>query len=132
MISIYLITYYTHVSCVVLSGSIFFLRGVWMMRENELLNHKLVRILPHFIDTLLLASAFALAFQVYQYPFVDSWLTVKFVALFVYIWLGMFSLRRGKSQFQRTAFLIAAMTTFGFIISVAFSRNPAGFFTFFL
>ncbi len=132
MISVYLITYYTHVACVVLSGSIFFLRGVWMMQESELLNHKLVMILPHFIDTLLLASAFALAFQVYQYPFVDSWLTVKFVALFVYILLGMFSLRRGKSNIQRTVFFIAAMTTFGFIISVALSRNPAGFFAFFL
>jgi uncharacterized membrane protein SirB2 len=117
---------------VILSGSIFFLRGVWMMQESELLNHKLVMILPHFIDTLLLASAFALAFQVYQYPFVDSWLTVKFVALFVYILLGMFSLRRGKSNIQRTVFFIAAMTTFGFIISVALSRNPAGFFAFIL
>lgn len=103
-----------------------------MMQENELLNHKLVRILPHFIDTLLLASAFALAFQVYQYPFVDNWLTVKFVALFVYILLGMFSLRRGKSKILRTAFFIAAMTIFGFIISVALSRNPAGLFAYFL
>jgi uncharacterized membrane protein SirB2 len=132
VISVYLIVYYTHVSCVSLSGSLFFLRGVWMMQENELLNHRLVRILPHFIDSLLLASAFVLAFQVNQYPFVDGWVTVKFVALILYILLGMFSLRRGKSKSQRTVFFIAAMTTFGFIISVALTRNPVGFLAYFL
>lgn len=129
--SIYPIIYYTHVSCVVLSGSFFFLRGIWMLQESELLNLKLVRILPHFIDTLLLASAFSLTFQIYQYPFVDHWLTVKFLALIVYILLGMFSLRRGRSKMQRTAFFVAAMATFAFIISVALSRNPAGVFAYF-
>ena len=98
-----------------------------MMQENELLNHRLVRILPHFIDSLLLVSAFVLAFQVNQYPFVDRWLTIKFVALILYILLGMFSLRRGKSKVQRTVFFVAAMTTFGFIITVALTRNPVGF-----
>lgn len=132
MINVYLVSYYTHVFCVVLSGSVFFLRGIWMLQENELLNHKLVRTLPHFIDTALLLSAISLTIQIHQYPFADSWLTVKFVTLIAYISLGMFALRRGRSKAQRTAFFIAALAAFGFIISVALSRNPAGAFENFL
>lgn len=132
MTSVYLASYYTHISCVAISGSFFFLRGIWMLQENELLNHRLVRIVPHIIDTLLLMSAISLATQVYQYPFFDDWLTVKFTALIGYILLGIFALRAGRSKVWRATFFVAALATFGFIISVALSRNPAGFFSQFL
>ena len=50
----------THVSCAFLSIAGFGLRGYWMMRNNALLQHRVVKRLPHVIDTLLLASAIML------------------------------------------------------------------------
>ena len=47
----------------------FVLRGVWMMRDSPMLGRRLVRILPHIIDTLLLVTAIALAVMIAQYPF---------------------------------------------------------------
>ena len=50
-----------HVSCVAVSYSLFFLRGVWALRDHVYLERRWVRIVPHVVDTLLLLSAVALA-----------------------------------------------------------------------
>jgi uncharacterized membrane protein SirB2 len=117
----------THLSCVLLSITFFAVRGYWMVTDNVLLQHRLVRILPHVIDTLLLASAISLTILLRQYPFVHDWLTVKVIALVVYILLGTIALHRGKDKRQRILALIAAMVVFGFIVSVAHYHNPLGF-----
>ena len=46
-----------HLTCAVLSISGFLLRGFWMIKNSPLLQHRLTKILPHIVDTLLLASA---------------------------------------------------------------------------
>ncbi len=125
--SLYASLFYLHVSTVILSGSFFLVRGIWMIQESPLLTTRLVRIAPHIIDTLLLSAAIGLAVITRQYPFVADWLTVKLVALFAYIVLGIFALRRGRNRSQRLGFLIAALATFGFMVSVALTREPAGF-----
>ncbi len=125
----YLASYFVHVTCIVLSGSFFLLRGYWMMTDSLLLDRKLVRIAPHVIDTVLLASAISLTVILQQYPGVNHWLTVKVVALLAYIGLGMFALRRGRTKGVRIAFFIAATTVFAFIVSVALTRSPFGIFS---
>ena len=124
---IYFIAWWTHVTCVVLSGSFFALRGAWMLMESPLLEAKVVRILPHVIDTCLLGAAIILMYYVGQVPFVDTWLTVKFIALLAYIGFGMFALRRGRTRAIRVACLTAALATFTFMVSVALTRDPMGF-----
>ena len=124
--SSYLLFYYIHVTCVVLSISLFVIRGVWMMTDSDLLSRRVVRIVPHVIDTVLLVSAIALAMLIGQYPFVDGWLTVKVVALVVYIALGMVALRPGRTKRIRIVAFVLAILTFAFIVSVAVSRHPAG------
>lgn len=111
-----------HVSAVTLSGVFFFVRGIWMLQESKLLQTKPVKILPHVIDTVLLLSAFTLAYLLSAYPFSDAWLTAKLLALFVYIGLGVFTLR-GKSKTIRSAAFAAALLTFSYIIGVAFTRS---------
>ena len=61
------------------------LRGIWMLVDSELLNKKFVRIAPHIVDTVLLVTAFAMAWMIGQYPFTAGWLTAKFVALIAYL-----------------------------------------------
>ena len=113
-----------HVSTVGISFSLFLLRGVWMLRDNARLNQRWVRVLPHVVDTLLLASAITLAVMSAQYPFQAPWLTAKVLALLLYIGLGMMALRRGRTRTIRTASGFAALVVFGYIVAVAFSRDP--------
>ena len=113
-----------HIACVVLSYAGFVARGVWMMRESPLLGTRWVRIVPHVNDTLLLATAIALAVMSGQYPFQQGWLTVKVIALVLYIGLGMLALRPGRAQGVRIAAWIAAQAVFLYIVGVALTRNP--------
>ena len=120
----YIVLKQLHVACAALSYIGFFVRGVWMLRESVMLARRWVRILPHVIDTLLLASAIALAAMSRQYPFVHGWLTAKVVALALYIGLGMMALRPGRSRPLRIAAWLAAQTVFLYIVWVAVTRNP--------
>jgi len=124
----YLPLYYTHVTCVVLSISLFVLRGLWMLAGSDMLSRRWVRVAPHLIDTVLLVSALALAWTIRQYPFAHDWLTVKVVALVVYIGLGMVALRRGPTKTIRATAYALAIATFGFMVSVAIYHHPAGIF----
>ncbi len=113
-----------HISCVVLTFVSFGARGLWMLQDSALLRTKIVRIVPHVIDTTLLASAIGLTFELQQYPVTTNWLTAKVVALIVYIALGSIALKRGRNRTARIYALIGAWLTFFYIIGVALTRNP--------
>ena len=113
-----------HLTSVVLSISGFVLRGYWMMIESPLLQAKPAKILPHIIDTCLLASALLMVYMSAQYPFVQSWLTVKVFALIAYIILGTIALKRGKTRQQRIVAWLLSILVFAYIVLVAFSRTP--------
>ena len=111
-----------HMSTAALSFSLFFLRGVWMLRAPARLQARWVRIVPHVIDTVLLTSAVTLAVWSRQYPIAQDWLTAKVVALFVYIALGMVALKRGRSRVVRALAWLGALAVFVYIVAVARSR----------
>jgi len=48
-----------HVTCVAVSYALFVVRGVWMIRESPLLRRRWVKVVPHIVDIVLLASAIA-------------------------------------------------------------------------
>ncbi|WP_313951471.1 SirB2 family protein [Accumulibacter sp.] len=123
---IYLMLKYLHVGTVVLSGAGFFLRGLWMLRRSPWLQRPMVKVVPHIVDTLLLASAIAMAVISAQYPFAVDWLTAKLIGLLVYIGCGTMALKRGRSQRQRALFFVAALAAFAYIVSVALTRSPLG------
>jgi len=116
----------THVSFAVISFCYFAIRGYWMLTDNEILTAKINTIAPHVVDTILLASAITLTIIIQQYPLFQDWLTVKAIALVVYILLGTVALKRGKTRLQRTTAFIAALGTFAFIASVAYYHHPMG------
>lgn len=123
----YLAIKHLHMLCAALSGAGFVLQGIWMMRRSPLLDHRITRTLPHLIDTVFLGSAIALASMSGQYPFVAAWVTAKVIALVVYILLGALALRWGRTMRVRTVAFVAAVATFLWIVSVALSKNPAGY-----
>lgn len=124
----YLVTKYIHVGSVILSFALFLLRGALMFAGGAGRSHVLLRIGPHVVDTVLLGSALTLSWQLRQYPFVHAWLTVKVVALVVYIVLGSLALKRAPTRRLRAVFFGLAVLTFGFIVSVARAHHPLGFF----
>ena len=117
-----------HVGCVALSGIGFVLRGMSLMFAPRWLALRWVRILPHVIDTILLASALGLVWLSAQYPFEQAWLTAKVMALIAYIVLGSIALKRGRSMPVRLGAWFAALAVFAYIVGVALARSPASWF----
>ncbi|HED39829.1 MAG TPA: regulator SirB, partial [Chromatiales bacterium] len=76
----------------------------------------------------LLGTAIALTISIGQYPFSDGWLTAKLLALVAYICLGIEALRLARTDIGRAAAWLAALVVFLFIVSVAVTRMPLGFF----
>ena len=113
-----------HVGSVALSYAGFVARGVLMIRQSPLLATRWVRVAPHVVDTVLLASAIALVVMSRQYPFVEPWLTAKVLALILYIGLGTVALRRGKTMRVRIVAWIAAQIVFLYMVAVAVTRGP--------
>lgn len=114
-----------HVTCVALSYSLFFVRGVWMLRGTLTQQGRWVRIVPHMVDSVLLASAIALAVQLGISPMSAPWLMAKIVALLAYIALGAVALRRGRTQRIRLAAWLAAQAVFFYMVSVAVTHDPS-------
>ncbi len=115
---------YLHVTCAVLSVSGYFLRGIWMIKNSLMLQRRWVRTVPHVVDTLLLIAGIWLAIMIHQYPFVNSWLTAKALALIAYIVLGTIGIKRGERMRVRIAAWAAALATFAYIAGVAVTRSP--------
>lgn len=116
-----------HMGCVALSGSLFVLRGTWMLQGSPLLRQRWVRVLPHLVDTVLLGSAVTLAVISHQYPFAQPWLGAKVTALLLYIVLGSIALKRGRSPRVRALAFAAAVATFAYIVTVAVTRQVLPF-----
>jgi len=91
-----------------------------------LLQLRVVRFLPHIIDTVLLLVAIALTILINQFPLVTHWLPVKLITLIVYICLGMVALRLGKTKNQRVIAFFLALTVFSLIVLVAYYHHPLG------
>ena len=123
----YLLLKQVHITCAILSITGFAARGVLMLRDSRLLQSRFARIAPHVVDSVLLASAGALAWQSGQYPFAQSWLTAKVLALFAYIGLGTIALKRGRTKKVRAIAFAVALATVLYIVAVALARNPLPF-----
>jgi uncharacterized membrane protein SirB2 len=116
-----------HQSAVALSFVGFLARGLGMLADSDWIHERVARILPHIVDTILLVSGVTLAWQLRLSLTASPWLAAKLVGLVVYIGLGMIALRRGRTKRQRTVAWIAALVTFGYIVSVALTRDALGF-----
>lgn len=120
-----------HVSTVVISGTLFALRGLAALLDLPIANHLVLRRFTYLNDSVLLGAAIMLTLIVHQYPLCNAWLTVKVVLLMLYIVLGIITLDHGRTRRTRALAYVAALATFAFIVSVALTMNPWGLFTLF-
>jgi len=126
MIEFYPQIKFVHVLCVILSGSLFAFRGILMLAGSRLANHAALRYLSYAIDSTLLTAALMLVTILHQYPFVQAWLTVKVLLLVVYVVLGVFALRRGRTRGTRLVCYFAALLVYMLIVGVALAHDPRG------
>ena len=118
-----------HQGAVLLSFTGFLARGLGALASAGWVNARPAKTLPHLVDTVLLASALALAFMLRLNPANTPWLLAKLVALVVYIGLGMVALRPRLSRVSRMVAFVAALATFGYMVSVAITKQPGGWVT---
>lgn len=119
----YLAVKHLHMTCAALSGTLFFIRGLLMLRNSPLLQLRWLNRSSYVIDTVLLASALTMVFWSAQYPFVQQWLTVKVIAVVVYIVVGAIALKRGKTKGIRATAFVIALLIFAYIVKVALTRQ---------
>lgn len=112
-----------HVCAVICSGTLFVLRGAWMMNDSPRLQQRWVKVLPHVNDTVLLVAAIGLTLRIDEYPFTHAWLTAKVSGLLLYIVLGMIALKRGRTRRIRIGAFVAALLVFVYIVAVALTHN---------
>ncbi len=82
---------------------------------------KLLKIVPHINDTLLLITGVTLAVKVGYDPMQHTWLMAKIIALVIYIGFGVVAMR-AKGMKSVTAYLLATLT-FIFILMTAFNKS---------
>lgn len=122
----YLAFKHTHLMLVGISVALLLFRFVLAWRDSPLLQTKLLKIVPHVVDTLLLLSAVALMLTIQQYPFVTPWLTDKLIGLLAYIALGVMALK-GRTKVLRVLGLFGAFGWLMLMAKVAVSKTPVLF-----
>ena len=110
-----------HVTAAVLSILFFIIRAYWSVSGSALLQHRVVKILPHVIDTILLVCGVILAAMI---GVSQPWILAKIVALVFYIGVGTFAIKRGKTPRSRAIAALIAVAIFAYIVGVALRHSP--------
>ena len=115
-----------HISAVLASGALFALRGAGVLSGMRWPLAAPLRYLSYAVDTVLLTAALMLVSMLAAAVFANHWLTVKLVLLVVYVVLGSFALKRGRSARVRALCFGAAVAVYAFIFGIARTHQPLG------
>jgi uncharacterized membrane protein SirB2 len=123
-IEMFALTKNAHVLLVLLSGGLFAFRGAAVLAgAGEHVMAPRWRYASYLIDTALLLAGVVLAVQLALSP-LEHWFGVKLVLLVVYIVLGSFALKRGRTPAIRAACYLLAITAYCWMIGVALRHDP--------
>ncbi|WP_165954201.1 SirB2 family protein [Seongchinamella unica] len=117
---------FVHVCCGLGSVAGFSLRGYWALTGNPRLQAPISRVLPHLVDSVLLASAVGMLGIWGVSPLALPWVVAKVLALLLYIGLGMTVMRFATSKRSQLLAYVAALATAAYIIAVALTHSPWG------
>ena len=118
---------WVHVAAVCSSGTLFLLRGLLVQaRRPAWAMAAPVRYLSYTVDTILLTAALMLLTILPHAMFANGWLTIKLVLVVVYVLLGSFALKRGRTPRVRLACYVAALLVFATIVGIALAHHPLG------
>lgn len=126
MIEFYLQIKWVHIVAVTFSGSLFALRGAGILLGKRWPQSAPVRYLSYTIDTILLTAALMLLTILPGAMFANGWLAVKLSLVVMYVVLGVFALRRGRTPRTRATCYFLALLTFIAIVGIARRHHPWG------
>lgn len=112
-----------HLLFVAISAVSFFVRGIGHLRQQTWVQRKLVRIVPHMVDTGLLVTAILLLITLEISPLTD-WVLAKILALIVYVFFGVMAFRIAKTVQQKALYWLLALAVFAYMVMVAKTHNP--------
>jgi len=115
-----------HIVAALTSGAFFLLRGVTVQTGGQWAMAAPVRFLSYGIDTVLLAAAVLLVIILPASVYGNGWLPVKLVLLVIYIVLGTFALKRGRTARVRLICFISALLVFACMYAIARMHHPLG------
>lgn len=109
----YLLVKNIHITLALLSGSLFMLRGLWVLLagSGSALQKKVNR-LSYVIDTGLLLAAFVLLIALNYAPLAAAWLQTKLLLLVLYVVFGALAFRAKYSLRMRWLAYAAALLCF--------------------
>lgn len=117
-----------HGLAVLLSLIGFVLRGLWMLTDSVRLKARWVKITPHVVDTVLLVSGIVAAYLMFwRHGANPDYVTVMIVGLLVYIVLGLFALKLGKTKAIRGSAWVAAIVLFLYIAAAGGMKTATPF-----
>ncbi len=118
-----------HMTCALISFTGFLFRSYLMVIESRWLNHKLLLIAPHAIDSVFLLSGATMAFMVNFGLFNQFWLTSKLTLLMFYLFFVGMTLNRGPTKAIRVGTFFCAVFTFAYIVGIAVHKTPLSWFS---
>lgn len=115
-----------HITAVLVSGTLFLLRGSGVLAGARWPMALPVRLASYTIDTVLLTAALMLVTMLPSAVFANGWLATKLVLLVVYIGLGTFALKRGRTPRVRATCYVLALAVFAAMLAIARAHHPLG------
>lgn len=126
MIEFYPQIKHAHIGLALLSGGLFALRGALLLSGLRWPNTAPVRYTSYIIDTALLTAAMMLLTILPGALYANGWLAMKLVLLVVYVLLGVFALRRGRTTRTRALCYVVALLVFAQMYFIARTHHPLG------
>ncbi|MYN11601.1 regulator SirB [Pusillimonas sp. TS35] len=121
----YLLIKHIHMTAAGLSILLFVIRAYWSITSSGLLQARLVKILPHIVDTVLLVAGVTLAAILGPE---QPWILAKIIGVLVYIGVGTVAIKRGRTPMTRAIAALFAIAIFVYIVGIALSHSPASWF----
>lgn len=115
-----------HVGAVFASGTLFLLRGIAVQAGAAWGMAAPIRYLSYGIDTVLLTAAVMLLTLLPAAVFANGWLWVKITLVVVYVGLGTFALKRGRTARVRLTSYVSALAVFACMYVIARTHDPLG------
>jgi uncharacterized membrane protein SirB2 len=115
-----------HIFVALLSGAIFAVRGAFVLAGARWPQALPVKWLSYAVDTALLTAALMLLTILPWAMFSNGWLLTKLALIVVYVVLGVFALRRGRTRRTRALCYALALLVFGAVYGIARAHHPLG------
>ncbi len=115
---------HAHLALVAISLATFALRGLGVLAGAAWPMQAGLRRAVVAVDTALLVAGSLLWVMLGLNPARDTWFGVKLSLLVVYVLLGTWALRRGRTAASRAAFYVAALACAATMVAVALTHRP--------